>query len=227
MIDFEFWDRLISLLFPKRCVICHAVVDYDTLWCGCSLPEIPVEQCVLCRSFPCVCTEVSACQTIFSPFYYHDVVRKALLFLKSHNEPRLIQFFTEQMIERIRHIQGEIQGISFVPTNQLFLEKRGFNPCESLADSLGSILQLPVWKDCLIRDEDSLTQHSLSFSQRIQNANRSYHLHNQKHLAGATVLLVDDICTTGSTLNACATQLKKGGAKQIYGLTVAASHSKI
>ena len=104
---------------------------------------------------------------------------------------------------------------------------RGHNPARLLADALSAETGLPVAGNLLLRAEDSLAQHSLDMAQRAENARRSYRRVPCAELAGERVLLVDDVCTTGSTADACAACLRSMGAGEVIALVVCVTKIKV
>jgi predicted amidophosphoribosyltransferase len=85
---------------------------------------------------------------------------------------------------------------------------------------LGAILDLPINTATLQRSRVTKSQMTLGISERHQNVKEAFACQNDR-LAGCRVLLIDDVCTTGSTLDACAVALKARGATSVWGLTLA------
>jgi len=107
-----------------------------------------------------------------------------------------------------------------VPLHPKRLRERGYNQAALLADEIGRLRDMPVVETALVRQRDTVTQaRAASAAERrgnVHDAFTSRHdLHNER------ILLVDDVCTTGATLDACAAALKAAGAGSVYGLTVA------
>ena len=97
--------------------------------------------------------------------------------------------------------------------------KRGFNQSEVLAKNISKILKIPICNDALIAARKTKIQHTLTKDERFKNV-RGKFIANKKHdLTGKTVLLVDDIKTTGATLDECAKQLLSLGADEVYCVT--------
>jgi ComF family protein len=109
-----------------------------------------------------------------------------------------------------------------VPLHRGRLWDRGFNQAQLLANYVGQQLNYPVI-NALVRRKFTQPQFGLSRSSRQDNLQGAFRIRNNQKTAliGRTVLLVDDIVTTGATLNECAKILKQGGAKEVWGLVLA------
>jgi ComF family protein len=108
-----------------------------------------------------------------------------------------------------------------VPLHRKRLKERGYNQASLLARELGRLVGLPVVEDCITRRQQAPPQaRSSSVRERQQNVVNAFAV-SKAGLAGKQVLLVDDVATSGATLNACATVLKSAGAASVWGLAVA------
>lgn len=112
-----------------------------------------------------------------------------------------------------------------VPSFPKALKERGFDAAFLLCKSLGERLSIPVLR-ALQKDYDTPPQHSLSRRRRTANLIGVYSIPHPEEIRGKTVYLIDDVCTTGSTLNECAKTLKIFGAKQVFGICFAATPAK-
>ena len=105
------------------------------------------------------------------------------------------------------------------------LKRRGYNQAEELAKELSKILLVPVLSDILIKVKTTRTQIELSGKEREQNLKGAFAitpLHNNfARITGKKIFLVDDVYTTGSTMEECARTLKQAGAKQVWGIAIA------
>jgi ComF family protein len=113
-----------------------------------------------------------------------------------------------------------VQAVVPVPLHRARLRQRGYNQAELLARHLGQELGLPVAPGWLERPLPGQPQaHTPSREERWHNTQGAFRATGQ--VTAARVLLVDDVCTTGATLNACAGALKAAGAARVWGLTLA------
>jgi len=219
----ELLDRLVSILLPHTCVFCGGVVAYEDLWCGrCHIPWRPEA----CQTPP----EERAYSRLISPFWYEGGARDAVVGLKERKDGRAVEYFAGVLASALEKAQlppSQSCCILPVPQNEGNLRRRGHNPARLLADALSAETGLPPAGRLLLRAEDSLAQHSLDTAQRAENARRSYRRVPGAELAGERVLLVDDVCTTGSTADACAACLRSMGAGEVIALVVCVTKIKV
>lgn len=124
-------------------------------------------------------------------------------------------FFAERMAQAFGDwIQREkLEMIMPVPVHKKRLRFRGFNQAEILAEKLGECLDIPVRAEVLVRTEDTKPQKTLDVHKRIANLQKGFAV--TRPVEGRRILLVDDIYTTGATLEACGNVLKRAGAEKI------------
>jgi ComF family protein len=115
----------------------------------------------------------------------------------------------------------EVELIIPVPLHRLRLRQRGYNQAALLAGRLGSSLGISVDYYSLKRSRWTEPQTGLSRRQRVANVKGAFELINSDKVRGKCILLLDDVLTTGETVNQCVLVLKDGGAKEVLVLTVA------
>ena len=103
--------------------------------------------------------------------------------------------------------------------------KRGYNQSEILAKELSKRLHLPVIKDAVVKKRETKSQKTLSFKDRAQNLKGSFTAYKEK-VSGKSIILVDDVLTTGATAETITRELLKKGAKCVYLATVASVEFK-
>ena len=108
-----------------------------------------------------------------------------------------------------------------VPLSKKRLYYRGFNQASRIAKGLGNYFHIPIYRQGLYRILDTHPQSSLSKDKRFKNIKGSFSSNNDNYLSGKNVLLIDDIYTTGATVNECARVLKKASVKRVDVLTLA------
>lgn len=171
----------------------------------------------------------------FSPFSYEGVAAGLVNKLKNGNR-RLAFYLGEQtcayFLARARDkIVGQELLIVPVPLSLSRLQERGYNQAEELAKAIEKTLfksgiQAKTDADVLQKRRDAPPQKHLSGKERAENAIGAYHVHKRKLCDGKTVLLVDDILTTGATGGECAKLLLSSGASAVYFLTAASMPEK-
>ena len=101
------------------------------------------------------------------------------------------------------------------------LQQRGYNQSTEISRTLSQILKTRMNQSILIRKRHTKTQTKLNIQQRIQNVDDAFAIKDKISISGKTILLLDDVITTGSTINSCAKQLKLNGAKFVYVVSAA------
>ena len=108
-----------------------------------------------------------------------------------------------------------------IPLDKKKLKRRGYNQAEELAKELSKILLIPVFLNVLIKIKTTRAQIELSGKEREQNLKGAFTIKNLAQVKGKKIFLIDDVYTTGSTMEECARILKKAGAKQVWGIVIA------
>lgn len=222
---------LFDLLLPPHCVNCKTLTDWlcqDCLnrisfttdpvceRCGTPLSTNGRFGCKQCQNNP-----LQFIDGIRAASYFEDnPIRPAIHFLKYRNHKAIASTLARILVDAFRRYNLSVDVIVPVPLHTSRLRERGYNQSELLAAEVGSFLNLPVDTDTLHRIRKTRSQMSLTASERHQNVVDAFSCRSN-NLAGQTVLLIDDVCTTGTTLDACAAALKDSGALSVWGLTLA------
>jgi ComF family protein len=186
--------------------ITHPLCDQ----CGDPLPACTTPRCARCRRAR---RAVDRSRAIGE---YDGALREIVHALKYGGRRSLAKPLAELMRQRGSDV---VQGSAFsvpVPLHPSRKRERGFNQAEDLARRLG----IPMCA-ALKRTRATAAQASLPQAQRHRNVREAFALTRAGSLAGATVLLIDDVSTTGATLDACARVLKGAGVKEVRALTAA------
>ena len=236
--------ELSRLVFPSRCQICRKFCDTAVcVKCRQSFEELGPPLCVLCgvpmgADAPVHADECAECRhvrrrlTAVRSFGEHraddGVLRGAVNGLKFHGNTRLAGPLGELLAPMLNdagyalYLPGAatITHIVPVPLHENRRRERGFNQAELLADVLAEAVGLPVRASVLTRTRDTRPQVSLTAAQRAVNVRNAFSLTIPVRLSSITALLVDDVYTTGATLEECARTLLRGGADAVYAVTV-------
>ena len=215
-------ETILSVFFPRRCKYCGAVIRAkDELCKSCrkSLPRVEKPVCFKCgrSKTDCKCKAKSAYyDRIIAPFYYTAAIETAVSRMKFHHIAFLCKGYAEDMALQIRenYEDAHYDFVCFVPFSQRDNKKRPFNQSEFLARHISEALGVELC-DSLVRLYDTETQHGLNSRLRTGNVFGVYDVKDGCFFEGKSVLLVDDIKTTGSTLNECAKMLKIHGAQRV------------
>lgn len=227
--------RLFVSVFPKRCKICGCVIELDECLCDkCKkLKMISSPRCELCgyeKSDCCCGKHKNEYKQIVAPFYYENTVVIGVHNFKENSMPFLANEYAEYMLSAINECYSDIDFdfITFVPLRRVKKHIRGFNQSELLANKLSQELSVPC-VDILDKVRYTGVQHKKSAKERKVSAFGAYDVKKKykDSLDGKVILLVDDVKTTGSTLNECAKMLKIYGAKEVYASIFALAKLKV
>ncbi len=221
-------DALLWVALTNKCRYCGELLESERTLCeDCekNLPIIQDPRCKYCGAGKkrCQCEKHRMrFDGITAPFYYEKGVLKGLHRLKFGEKSFMAEIFAEDMARFVKQDFKEISFdfITFVPFSSFQTRNRNYNQSELLAEALGKLLELPV-KNVLIRLFDTQVQHRMSQYRRKGNVFGIYDVNENVNVSGKTILLVDDIKTTGTTFNECAKILKIRGAEKVYCVSVA------
>lgn len=223
-------QSLLDLLFPPSCISCKAAnswlcqncLDQIALItppvCGrCGTPMTPnTSVCKQCKNNP-----LQHLDGIRSAAQFEDnPIRPAIHFLKYRNHKAVASILAALLAAAYLRYQLAVDVLMPVPLHAARFRERGYNQSELLARALGQRLNIPVDTKSLYRTRATKSQMTLGVHERHQNVAEAFACSNVD-LSGQIVLLIDDVCTTGSTLDACAGALKKKGVAAVWGLTLA------
>ena len=218
----------LDLLFPPRCVGCGREGSFICYSCCQALPRITPPLCPRCgrpQLSGILCPGCVSWQAdidgIRSPFRFDGVARQAIHQLKYRNVRTLAVPLAKLLHDYLitNPISGEV--LVPVPLHQKRLKERGYNQSSLLAQELGKLTNLPVVDDCLIRLRHAPPQARTStVDERRSNVAGAFTCPDHR-LQDRQVLLIDDVSTSGATLDACAAALKAAGASSVWGLVLA------
>ena len=209
-------DReVFSYPHPRLCEDCQkALVKNDKTTCEkCGRAVVTAGVCLNCKSV------IPAFDKGISPFVYYDEVAGVVNRYKS-GKSHLAVTFAEYMAVAFKGIGTQVDAVTFVPLDKDKRRARGYDQAELLAKKVAEILGLPLLSalTCLGKKE---LQKELSVAERRDNVEGIYRVTQRKAVKDKTLLLVDDIMTTGATGSECASRLKRAGAKGVMFLTIA------
>lgn len=231
------FKKIISFFFPITCSSCGCDLpaDDNLKVCAkcqkeiklidglyCQLCGMPLKDggyyCFLCRK-----KTKKYYENIRSSGVYDGVLRLLIHKFKYKGRDFLSKFFGSLLVETLKK-QRYINDIDYVvpvPLHWFKKYKRGYNQAELLAFPLAVYLNKPLLKNNMIRSKFTLPQFTLNKQKRIKNLSNVFKYRNNATLKNKTILLVDDICTTGTTIDQCSKVLKEAGAKKVYALVLA------
>lgn len=156
---------------------------------------------------------------------YNRYLREQMTNYKFNGKSYLYKVFGEIMVDTIKkkEIHSQIDLIMYIPSHRRKEALRGYNPAELLASYISKDLNIEVSKANLIKRKWTKEQSGLNRLDRITNLTDSFYIKNKEEIKGRKILLIDDIITTGTTLQEISKILIQNGVKEIVGLTLTAS----
>ena len=228
---------VLDSFFPARCAACREPVESHGALCAqcwndmhfiaeplchrCGLPfghdMGGIALCGHCMANPPAFAEARAV------FKYDGSSRAQILALKYQDKTQLAPIFGMWLARTGQHYHEKVQAVLPVPLHYRRLLKRRYNQAALLSHALSKQTGLPVWLDSLQRTRATATQAGLTRKGREDNVRGAFTVPpaRRAQLKGTSLLLVDDVMTTGATLNACARALHDAGVVDVYVLTIA------
>jgi ComF family protein len=220
------WTALLNLIFPLRCAGCGQIGAAWCPVCNAQVQVIGADVCPHCgrpqpNRFPCPQCRRSPIEIdgIRSAVIFEGPVRQAIHHLKYNGKIGLAEPLGSFLAERWRREPLPADMIVPVPLHQARLQERGYNQSMLLAEQLARASGLPVAEAALKRVKATMPQVTLNAVERKENVQDAFEARAEL-VQDKRILLVDDVCTTGATLEACSLALKQGGAKSVWALTL-------
>lgn len=233
-------SSLLNLFLPKRCLICHSPLKKDIgnpicldCWkkvkfssgplcpiCGrpfrsdVSLSMSPDHICDLCRK-----TKPNF-ERHFYVGLYEGILSEVIILYKYKKRVSLTYPLSYLLCKKIMNIP-KIDIIIPIPLHNRRLRYREFNQSLLLSNLIGQHLDRPVMKGVMAKIKDTRPQVDLDRDERRRNNKNAFSITDRRLIKGKRILLVDDVFTTGSTVNECAKILKRSGAYSVYAVTLA------
>lgn len=227
-------DAVGVLIFPRRCALCGEVIETDKRYCS-ECKNAPRPKGELCRKCGitkehCKCNEQNyRCEyaAFAAPFYFDKSIAKGIVRYKNFGYTELAESYADELSKCVKENFDDVafDCITFVPLRKMRQRKRGYNQSQLLAEALSKRLGVPT-EDLLIKTRRTKTQRTSSAKERRVNLHGAFDLTLGREADGKNVLLVDDIKTTGSTLNECALTLRAYGADSVYACAVAVADNE-
>ena len=220
---------LLDLIFPPRCVYCGQLGSYLCEKCLAEAEPIGRDVCIRCGNPLTVRGICHRCQqdppdplrAIRGVYFYNGPIAQGIRSLKYHGVQPLAAILAVPLATYLQEHPVDIDILAPVPLHPEKEVARGFNQSELLAASVSEATNIPLRTDLVRRVVDTQPQARLTRRQRLQNVANAFAPGDGVRLHGESILLIDDVATTGATLRACARALKTAGAGDIWALTVA------
>ena len=210
-------QQALDLAFPPRCASCKQVGSVLCQACFAQLQPatpLPYRQ------------GWSALQGLVAINTYQGPLRNCIHALKYDGVVRLAEPLGTLLAHTYLNWGMQADMLVSVPLHNLRYKQRGYNHAQLLARVCASIVGIPLRDDVLIRSRATNAQVGLNAYDRRQNVAGAFSIaagDATTHIYGRRIIIVDDVCTTGATLDACAATLFQAGAVSVWGLVLAGS----
>lgn len=222
-------DYIWDIFYPKSCIVCGTFGEWV---CGEDerlLVAHPLFECPKCRRGQAGVEVCDACRSqalvikLWVVTQYHSPIIESLIrLLKYHNLTDLVLEIKKLFTSYRDQLQSWDVSVPLIPVPLYWRKKceRGFNQAELIARVAGEVFGNPVRVDLLERIQDHSAQARLSAQERHRNVVGGFKVKNV-HNIPKRVILIDDVYTTGATMDACAQALKSVGVEEVWGLVIA------
>lgn len=223
-------------VFPTKCLVCNREVGEGSLFCSsCFTKIVTIDYpfCDVCgrmleSSFDNVCGACCAYSPSFdkarSLFLYEYPSKRIIMKIKKDADSFAAEHCTRLLFLRYQDIIRKSDFIVPVPSHWSRLLRRGFNPADVIAYALSKVSSKPVRK-ILKRIKRTSYQKDKGTRERIENVQGAFRC--REDLPGKSIVLVDDVMTTGATLSECARALKSMGCREVICITIASTKAAL
>lgn len=232
----NFANNILDLIYPRRCPVCDKIVTEGLIHPSCEEQLTAAEEpvCFSCGK-PLLSEETELCRDCmehpkhfrkgYAAFLYNDRTRPSMMAYKYANRREYTDFYVSRLLKKygLVWIREEFDGIVPVPVHRKRRRKRGYNQAELLATAIGKALQVPVYDRLICRTVNTIPLKQLNNVERLKHLSCAFQPgysfmaeHSQECRALKKILLVDDIYTTGATMEACTGVLLAIGIEEVH-----------
>lgn len=224
----------IHSLLPKRCAYCGNVISSNRLMCTECENKLPRISGVICNKCGrekkiCSCKGAEMYYTsIVAPFYFEGNVRKGLHAFKFRKSPDNAKAYCVEMADTIKKRLPDIRFdyITEVPISEESIRVRGYSQCALLAKGVADLCGIEYKPNLFVKLYETEKQHGLPYYARNGNLAGAFDVSDPDCVKDKTILICDDVSTSGETLNECAKMLWLYGAKEVYCVACALTKAK-
>ena len=233
----EIWNNFKDALFPRdiKCIACDRELSHENRYCLCdeclkSLPRSASHVCQKCgESLDSMADYCMSCKDHIeryftlarAPLLYDGIVIKLIHDLKYHNKQFVGEYLSRMIVDEFIKHNFDVDVVVPIPLNPNREKQRGYNQALLISVSFEKELGLPIDTVNFVRTVDTPTQTQLSKEERKHNLEHAFKVINKTFFKNKKVLLIDDVYTTGATMEEASKALIDGGAKEVYCLSVA------
>ena len=231
--------KCIEWIYPRRCPVCDEAAPHGTLICPeCYGKLIYVSETYCMKCGKPVGTEEEYCEDCLKQghvydrgravFVYEGVIRHSAYRMKYGKRQEYAAFFGGQMAKRLAVFVTGLQAEALIPVpmTDKKLKERGYNQAALLAKEISLLTGIPVRNDLVVKVKDTAPQKQLDAAERQNNLKKAFKM-KQNDVKLNVTIIIDDIYTTGSTVDAVARLLKENGVKKVFFLALAIGKARV
>lgn len=210
------FEKILNLVFPNVCGFCNKK-DENSLCKNCELSLKKYETNCITKM------QNKYFDYLFCALKYEGIIREKILLYKFFENSYLYKTFAKIIIKN-KKIYGFLKLYDIIISVPMYKNKkavRGYNQSELIAKEIAKQMDLAFEKDVLIKQKNTKVQSTLTGKQREENIKGAFAITNSESIKNKKVILIDDIYTTGSTVNECSKVLKQAGTQEICVVTIA------
>lgn len=221
-----------DILFPVFCVSCEQEGVWLCQECFAAVQIVLQSCCPVCHTqteYGRVCENCAGVSALDShlalmPYVEEGTIGKLIHILKyqyAEDVMRVVRQIITTSITQHRFLFEKGDIIIPVPLHKKRYAERGFNQAAYIGRELSQLLDIPIEEHALLRHRYTPHQARLDREARLENVQDAFLVQQPSHVAGKSIVLVDDVFTTGSTMQSCAVALRQAGAREVHGVSVA------
>lgn len=220
-------ERIMNMIFPPKCVFCDGIMEIKAEMNICSncykkisfFAENPLHIAAL--------SEKAYCDAVLCACKYSGIIKASLIRYKFHKKPSYYRTFAKLLKDAIYKVTNveKFDIIMSVPLHKQKEFTRGYNQALLISKALCRETGLEECSELLTRTRFTEPQSLLDKKHRNQNVTGAFEVSNTEKVRGKYILIVDDILTTGNTINECCKVLKEAGAKAVVAAVIASGQT--
>ena len=213
------FEKFLNLIYPNVCGFCNQI-NKNSL---CRTCELSLNKYSLNCIKDYTKDKTKYFDYLYSSLKYENIVRDKLISYKFGEASYMYKTFAKIIINntKIYRFLKTYDIIIAVPMHKLKKAVRGYNQSELIAKEISKKANIVFYNNILIKVKNTKVQSTLTKNQRQNNVKNAFEIANKMLIKGKKIVLLDDIYTTGSTVNECAKKLKQAGASKVFVLTIA------
>lgn len=222
------WNA-IDWVFPPHCLGCGIEGDIICPECYANIKRVPTNVCPYCNAYVSTSGHCPNCANRkphykqFRSFaFYGGVIREAIHHLKYQNDIGVARVLAGYLLKVIQAENWDFDIVVPVPLSKRKLDQRGYNQAERLATPVAEVLKKPISTEALLRIKENASQVDLDVQSRRENVRGVFEA-NPVLVKGKKILLIDDVFTTGATLESASQALRDANSDLVYAVTVGRS----